>query len=335
MGLPKVPLEDELENLYLSERDAAVEKVRACDLPSWELTAHQLCDLELLLNRTLSPLDGFLGLEDYTSVLSSMYLMSGDRWPVPVTLEVAGNFAQSLSQGDDIALLDSEGVVIATMEVSSIFKPNKSAEVDAVFGRQNEHRLAGGSPRDQVDDVCLGGRVKGVIPPTQLDRRNLRRSPMDEGFTVLFTGLSGAGKSTTADALAAELRETGGRSVTLLDGDVIRARLSSDLGFSKEDRDQNIRRVGYVAREITKKGGVAICALIAPYFAARRSVREMIEPIGGFVEVHVATPIDVCESRDPKGLYSKARAGVIRGFTGVDDPYEAPVNPECELTRRS
>jgi sulfate adenylyltransferase len=149
-----------------------------------------------------------------------------------------------------------------------------------------------------------------------------------QGFTVFFTGLSGAGKSTIANILMAKLMEIGTRPVTLLDGDIVRKHLSSELGFSKEHRDLNIRRIGFVASEITKNGGIAICAPIAPYRAIRREVREMISQYGGFIEVYVATPLEVCEARDRKGLYAKARAGFIKNFTGIDDPYEPPENPD-------
>jgi sulfate adenylyltransferase len=152
-----------------------------------------------------------------------------------------------------------------------------------------------------------------------------------QGFTVFFTGLSGAGKSTIARALTVRLMEMDGRRVTLLDGDIVRRHLSSELGFSKAHRDLNIRRIGYVASEITKHGGIAVCAPIAPYAATRRAVRDMIEPWGGFVEVHVATSVEVCESRDRKGLYAKARAGLIPEFTGVSDPYEVPARPELAI----
>jgi sulfate adenylyltransferase len=151
------------------------------------------------------------------------------------------------------------------------------------------------------------------------------------GFTVFFTGLSGSGKSTIANALLVKFLEMGGRPVTLLDGDIVRKNLSSELGFSKEHRDINIRRIGYVASEITKNGGIAICAPIAPYDKTRRDVRASIEPLGGFVLVHVATAIEVCEQRDRKGLYAKARAGILPEFTGVSDPYEAPADAEVVL----
>lgn len=161
---------------------------------------------------------------------------------------------------------------------------------------------------------------------------NRSNPPRDrQGFTVFFTGLSGAGKSTLARALAIRLMEMGGRPVTLLDGDIVRQHLSSELGFSREHRDINVRRIGFVASEITKNRGVAICAPIAPYHETRRDVRAMIEAAGGFIEVYVATPIETCEARDRKGLYAKARAGLIPEFTGVSDPYEAPENPEVVL----
>jgi sulfate adenylyltransferase len=155
-----------------------------------------------------------------------------------------------------------------------------------------------------------------------------------QGFTVFFTGLSGSGKSTMANALRVKLMELGGRAVTLLDGDIVRKELSSELGFSKEHRDINVQRIGYVASEITKNGGCAICAPIAPYTDMRRRVRERIERVGGFIEVHVATPLETCEARDRKGLYAKARAGLIKEFTGINDPYQEPEHPELRIDTR-
>ncbi len=152
-----------------------------------------------------------------------------------------------------------------------------------------------------------------------------------QGVTIFFTGLSGSGKSTLANALQVKLMELGGRQITLLDGDIVRKNLSSELGFSKEHRNLNIMRIGFVASEITKNGGIAICAPIAPYTATRREVRDMIEPHGGFIEIHVSTPLEVCEQRDRKGLYKKARQGIIKEFTGISDPYEEPENPELEI----
>ena len=152
-----------------------------------------------------------------------------------------------------------------------------------------------------------------------------------QGFTLFFTGFSGSGKSTIAKIVYAKLVEAGGRPVSLLDGDIVRQHLSSELGFSKEHRDLNIRRIGFVASEITKNGGIAICAPIAPYHSTRRAVREMIEAHGAFIEIHVATPLDVCEARDRKGLYAKARQGLIPEFTGISDPYEVPEAPEMRI----
>ncbi|HWA65680.1 MAG TPA: adenylyl-sulfate kinase [Mycobacteriales bacterium] len=156
--------------------------------------------------------------------------------------------------------------------------------------------------------------------------------PANGGRTVLLSGLSGSGKSTIARALVDELATR--RAVTLLDGDVVRTHLSRGLGFSKVDRDINIRRIGWVAAEVTKHGGVAVCAPIAPYDATRRWVRGIVEAAGGpgaFVLVWVSTPIEECERRDVKGLYAKARAGEIKGFTGIDDPYEAPTDAELVI----
>jgi sulfate adenylyltransferase len=169
------------------------------------------------------------------------------------------------------------------------------------------------------------------FPKVVEELRRTHPARHQQGLTVFFTGLSGAGKSAIARALMVKLLEAGGRRVTLLDGDLVRKNLSSELGFSREHRDLNILRIGYVASEITKHGGIAICAPIAPYAATRAKVRQLIEPVGGFIEVHVATPLEVCEGRDRKGLYAKARAGILKEFTGISDPYEAPEKPEVVL----
>jgi sulfate adenylyltransferase len=201
------------------------------------------------------------------------------------------------------------------------------------------------------DEVPAGSRVLSLsgtelrrrlaegreIPPwftfpeiaTELQRSHPPRSR--QGFTVFFTGLSGAGKSTVANVLLSRFLEIGGRPVTLLDGDIVRKNLSSELGFSRRDRDINIRRIGFVASEITKNGGIALCAPIAPYDATRKEVRAMVAAVGAFVLVHVDAPIEVCERRDRKGLYAKARAGLIPEFTGVSDPYERPADAEVVL----
>ncbi len=205
------------------------------------------------------------------------------------------------------------------------------------------------------DEVPAGARVLSISGTEQRRRLNegkdlpswftppavaaeLQRSyapRSHQGLTVFFTGLSGSGKSTIARVLLVKLLEMGGRPVSLLDGDLVRKNLSSELGFSKEHRDLNIRRIGYVAAEITKNGGVAVCAPIAPYDTTRKDVRRMVEGGGGFILVHVATPIEVCEARDRKGLYAKARAGLVKEFTGISDPYEVPEDADLVIDTTS
>jgi sulfate adenylyltransferase len=545
MGTFKEPHGGELKDLYLPEAKVADEKRRSRDLPSWDLTMRQVCDIELLLNGGFSPLEGFQDEKEYRSVLDKMRLPNGTIWPIPITLDVTEAFAQSVKVGAKIALRDPEGVLIATMEISNIYRPDKEREAKAVFGTTDDSHPGVNYLLTRSNPVYVGGKVTGLEAPMHYDFKHLRdtpreirerfqklgwrrvvafqtRNPMhrahleltfraakdveanlliqpvvgmtkpgdvdhftrvrcyehllkhypeqtttlsllplamrmagpreavwhalirknygcthfivgrdhagpgnnkqgkpfygpydaqelmrdlegelditmvpfknmvyvedlaqyqpedevgknvrtldisgtelrrrlregleipewfsfpdvvaelrrthppryEQGFTVFFTGLSGSGKSTIANALMVKLMEMGGRPVTLLDGDVVRKHLSSELGFSKEHRDLNIQRIGFVASEITKNGGIAICAPIAPYAKTRRLVREMIEPNGGFIEIHVATPIEVCESRDRKGLYAKARAGLIKGFTGIDDPYEVPENPEMAV----
>ena len=544
MGAFKEPHGGELKVLYLGEAAAETRKEEAGHVPTWDLTPRQLCDIELLLNGAFSPLDGFLGKADYEQVLADMRLTSGLLWPIPVTLDVTKEFAESLSAGDMIALRDPEGVLVATMTVGDVWEPDKEAEAQAVFATTDDAH-PGVDQLNRTHPVYVGGVLEGVEPPTHYDFKLLRDSPTEirgrfrklgwrkvvafqtrnpmhrahceltfraaaereanlllhpvvgltkpgdinhytrvrcyehilqkypeqtttlsllnlamrlagpkealwhaiirknhgcthfivgrdhagpgkapdgqpwygpyeaqelytkhedeldismvpfqqmvyvedraqylpvdettpdmkivnltgtefrrrlsegieipdwysypevidelrklhpprqkQGFTVFFTGLSGSGKSTIANALLVKLLEIGGRQVTLLDGDLVRKNLSSELGFSKEHRDLNILRIGYVASEITKNGGIAICAPIAPYTKTRRAVRDLIEPLGGFLEVHVSTPLEVCEQRDRKGLYALARAGKIKEFTGISDPYEAPEEPEVEV----
>ncbi|HEX9097376.1 MAG TPA: bifunctional sulfate adenylyltransferase/adenylylsulfate kinase [Candidatus Dormibacteraeota bacterium] len=187
--------------------------------------------------------------------------------------------------------------------------------------------ISGTDMRRRLDE---GEELPGWFTPPEVAAELRRSYPSrcKQGFVVLFTGLSGSGKSTIANVLLVKLLELGGRPVTLLDGDIVRKHLSSELGFSKEHRDLNIRRIGFVASEISKNGGIALCAPIAPYAAARREVRKMIKAGGGFVLVHVSTPLAVCEARDRKGLYAKARAGILKEFTGISDPYEVPDDAE-------
>ena len=191
-------------------------------------------------------------------------------------------------------------------------------------------RLTAEEVRQRLDD---GRKIPSWYTFEEVARELEDRHPARrvQGFTVFLTGLSGSGKSTIANVLRVKLLELGGRGVTLLDGDLVRANLSSELGFSKKHRDLNIRRIGFVASEITRAGGVAICAPIAPYDVVRREVREMVQPCGGFVLVHVATPLEVCEARDRKGMYAKARAGIVKEFTGISDPYEVPEDADVVI----
>ena len=197
----------------------------------------------------------------------------------------------------------------------------KDAKVMTVSGTELRRHLNRG---EKIPDWFTFPEVAAELGRTHKPR-------LEQGFTLFFTGLSGAGKSTIANVLLVKFLEMGGRPVTLLDGDIVRRHLSSELGFSKEHRDLNIRRIGFVASEITKNGGIAICAPIAPYDSARKEVRAMIAPLGGFVLIHMATPLEVCEQRDRKGLYAKARSGIVQQFTGISDPYEAPADAEIVI----
>jgi sulfate adenylyltransferase len=213
---------------------------------------------------------------------------------------------------EEMVYAEDAGQYVLAREAHEIARPHKLSDAEL---RRRLH--AGLSVPDWFSYREVVAELRRSYPPRSR-----------QGFTVFFTGLSGAGKSTIANVLMARLMEMGDRPVTLLDGDIVRKNLSSELGFSKEHRDINIRRIGFVAGEITKNRGIAICAPIAPYRSVRREVRDVISQYGGFVEVYVATPLDVCEARDRKGLYAKARAGVIKEFTGISDPYEAPEDPE-------
>ena len=531
-----------IPELYVSPESAQKLKHEAAALPSWDLTPRQVCDLELLMNGGFHPLKGFQSEADYNGTVNDMRTADGTLWPIPVTLDVSQAFADKVEPGQDIALRDQEGVILAILSITDKWVPNKAHEAEKVFGADDLAHPAVNYLHNVAGPVYLGGPVTGIQQPVHYDFRARRDTPNElraffrkmgwrrivafqtrnplhrahqeltfraakeaeanllihpvvgmtkpgdvdhftrvrcyeavldkypastthlsllnlamrmagpreavwhaiirknhglthfivgrdhagpgknsqgkdfydpyaaqelvaqhqkeigiemvdfkqmvyvqekaqyypvdevpagstvldisgtelrrrlregleipdwfsfpevvqelrrtspprskQGFTVFFTGLSGSGKSTIANALMVKLMEMGGRPVTLLDGDVVRKHLSSELGFSKEHRDINIRRIGYVASEITKNGGIAICAPIAPYTATRRAVREMIESFGAFIEVHVATSIEECERRDRKGLYKLAREGKIKEFTGISDPYEAPTNAE-------
>ena len=206
------------------------------------------------------------------------------------------------------------------LEDKDTYMPQDEVEegtrVLSISGTELRERLAGGKDLPEwFTFPAVARELRKTHPPRER-----------QGFTVFFTGLSGSGKSTIANVLLVKLLEMGGRPVTILDGDLVRKNLSSELGFSKEHRDINIRRIGYVASEITKNGGIAVCAPIAPYASVRKEVEAMIAPLGGYILVHVATPLEVCEKRDRKGMYAKARAGIIKEFTGISDPYEEPEN---------
>ena len=536
-----------IPELFAPAKDIKKLKIEAASLLSWDLTQRQCCDLELLMNGGFYPLNGFLNEKDYLSVLENMRMADNSLWPIPINLDVSKIFAKDLKINQKIALRDPEGVILAILEISDIYTPNKEKEAELVFGTNDIAHPSVNYLHNKAGDVYLGGKIIGIQPVVHYDFRAIRDTPNElrsffhkvgwdrivafqtrnplhrahqeltfkaakeaqanllihpvvgmgkpgdidhftrvrcyeavinqypatttsmsllnlamrmagpreaiwhglirknhgcthliigrdhagpgtdsngdsfygpydaqklfkeyedemgiemvdfkhmvyvqeraqyepfeeikdkdkitvlnisgtelrrrlnegldipewfsfpsvvkelrktkparskQGFTVLFTGFSGSGKSTIANALLIKLMEMGGRPVTLLDGDVVRKNLSSELGFSKEHRDLNIRRIGYVASEITKNGGIAICAPIAPYASTRDAIREDIEKFGAFIEIHVATSIEECERRDRKGLYKLAREGKIKEFTGISDPYDVPQCPELSL----
>ena len=535
----------ELVDVMVDEARATELKTESVDYKSLDLTARQLCDLELILNGGFSPLRGFLDKADYESVRDGMRLADGTLWPMPITLDVDAETADGLTRGEKLALRGPEGVMLAVLTVGDAWEVDKSDEAIKVFETMNPEHPTVAYLMNIAGTHYVSGRIEGIQLPQRYDFVALRKTPaqvragfaakgwskvvafqtrnamhrahveltmraaaesganllihpvvgmtkpgdvdhytrvrvyqairgrytegtadlallpltmrmggpreavwhalirknhgvshfivgrdhagpgsdsdgtpfygpydaqelmiehqdeMDvtmvpfklmvyvpsqdtympidevpegtetlnisgtefrqlladggdipewftypevvtelrktsrprhkQGFTVFFTGLSGSGKSTVANALMVKLLERGGRPVTLLDGDLVRKNLSRGLGFSKEDRDANIERIGYVASEITKAGGIAICAPIAPYAAPRARNRTGISAVGGYMLVHLSTPIEVCEERDRKGLYAKARAGIIQEFTGVSDPYEEPLDAELAI----
>jgi sulfate adenylyltransferase len=213
---------------------------------------------------------------------------------------------------DELAYSKTRGAYVATSEVTP------EDEIENISGTEFRRRLREG---EEIPEWF------SFAESIQILRESVAREAR-QGVTVFFTGLSCSGKSTLAQLLVTRLGEMQNRPVTFLDGDIIREHLSKGLGFSKEDRDANVKRVGFVAGEVTKHGGLTVCSLIAPYRDARRAVRAMVEESGVFVEVFVDTSLEECERRDTKGLYAKARQGLITGFTGIDDPYEIPERPE-------
>ena len=533
------------ETLMVSDQNIELLKKESFHYPGWTLTDRQICDLELLLNGGFSPLTGFLGKDDYESVLSQMRLSTGELWTMPIILDVTTEFAAPLSTGEKITLRDKEGFALAVLTISDIWQPNKIDEAQAVFGTTDDTHPAVNYLMNVSHPIYIGGSLDGISLPHHYDYQALRHTPtelkekfeslgwdkivafqtrnplhrahvemtmrasdelgasllvhpvvgltkpgdvdhytrvrcyehvmekypensaelsllplamrmgcpreavlhaqirknygcthlvvgrdhagpgndkdgnpfygpydaqellekhkdeigiemvpfkfmvylpesdsytpidevpkgveyqtisgsqlrqlldegkgvpewftypevakelelsrpplIERGFTIFFTGLSGSGKSTLANGLLVKLLEQGSRPVTLLDGDIVRTHLSSELGFSKEHRSLNVQRIGFVASEITKNGGIAICAPIAPYTADRRFNRELISKLGGYVEIFVSTPLEKCEERDVKGLYELARKGVIKEFTGISDPYEIPENAEIVI----
>jgi sulfate adenylyltransferase len=537
---------DPISELYETEKPLGELKRLASDLKCWDLTKRQICDIELLLNGSFSPLIGFMRQTDYCKVLEEMRLESGALWPMPITLDVTKKFSLKLAIGEEIALKDQEGTILAIMTITDKWTPNKVIEAKKVYGTTDINHPGVNYLLNEAEHIYVGGPIVGLESPTHYDFCDNRHSPnklkenfkklgwtkivafrpkniihrahqemtlrvtkevganllihsitgmtnsgdikhytkikcykavltnyqpsttqlsllnlatrmagpreviwhglihknygcthliiekdsveesldsknkplynsheaqnlfryyeeemgikiinaqemiyveetsryqpveeamnnglttktiskpelehhldtglnipewfsfpsvlteirrtrpllSSQGFTIFFTGLSGSGKSTIANVLMSKLMEIGSRSVTLLDGDIVRKNLSSELGFSKHHRDLNIRRIGYVASEITKNGGVAICAPIAPYSKTRQLVRQDVENWGTFIEIYVATSLEECERRDRKGLYQKAREGKIKEFTGISDPYEVPQKPEIRL----
>jgi sulfate adenylyltransferase len=211
-----------------------------------------------------------------------------------------------------------------------INKLKKYIPISDIDRRYKRTKISGGKLRRTI---TKGDKVPRWLsfPEVVDELKKIYPQRHKQGFTVFFTGLSGSGKSTVARRLLSRLLEIGDRPATLLDGDIVRRNLSSELGFSKEHRDLNIRRIGFVASEITKNRGIAICAPIAPYDSIRKEVKSLIRQYGGFILVYVSTPLEVCEQRDIKGLYAKARAGKIKGFTGIDDPYEKPKDADLTI----
>ena len=210
-----------------------------------------------------------------------------------------------------------------------VFLPNLKSykPIDEVKKGENHKTISGTELRKMLDN---GQKIPSWFTYPEV-AKELERSipPLNKrGVTIFFTGLSGSGKSTLANGLMVKLLEEGSRTVTLLDGDIIRTHLSNELGFSKEHRSINVQRIGYVASEITKNKGIAICAPIAPYEIDRKINRDLISSYGGYIEIFVNTPLEKCEERDSKGLYKLARKGIIKEFTGISDPYEKPLNPE-------
>lgn len=304
--------------------------------------ARQLAAQVLLLvpyGAPVTPRDGLT-----PEALMRCVLAARDRLPDPIVVAVplaerGGELADALLRARVAAaygvthLLSTAGTVtgaglrvLVPRELSYDSRDGQWRDRDDVPERFERRALRGREIADLLDD---GLALPEWHTPPAVARELARARPprRQRGLVLFFTGLSGSGKSTIARGVADALLETGERSITLLDGDVVRRELSAGLGFSREDRDRNIRRIGWVSAEVARHGGLAICCPIAPYAAARAEARAMAGAAGAdFVLVYVSTPIEVCEARDRKGLYARARAGQLTGMTGVDDPYEVPVD---------
>ena len=247
--------------------------------------------------------------------------------------EGAGRFYPAYAAQDQLAQCESEIGIRMVAFKRLAYSPGRGRFVEADASDASQE------PPEILDDATLAKRLSNgedipawfTFPEVLEELRRVYPPRHRLGITLFFTGLSGSGKSTLARIMYGKFIEDGKRPTTLLDGDIVRRNLSSELGFSKKHRDLNVRRIGYVASEITKNGGVAICAPIAPYASMRRAVRELIEEHGAMIEIHVSTPLEVCEQRDRKGLYAKARRGEIPEFTGISDPYETPEDPELRI----
>ena len=218
-------------------------------------------------------------------------------------------------------------VVVPFKEMVYVKEDNNYQPIDEINPKKTILNISGTQLRKMLNEG-LDIPEWFTFPEVVAELRKVYPPKNQQGFTLFFTGLPSAGKSTLANIVAVKLMELQERPITLLDGDVVRMHISSELGFSKEHRSLNVRRVGYVASEVAKNRGIAICALIAPYKEDRSFNRSLIN---NYIEIYVNTPIEECERRDTKGLYAKAKAGLVTGFTGVDDPYEAPENPELSI----
>ena len=260
------------------------------------------------------------------------HLIVGPQHASPKDVEEAGFYEPFAAQQLVSAYQDKLGITMVPTD-EYVYVPSRKMFLPKQKIDQSGEEVLSLTRRQMRQRLLKGESLPEWFTYPDIERELAAVYPSREkiGFTLFFTGLSGSGKSTLARMIHSRLIEEGGRPVTLLDGDVVRLNLSSELGFSKEHRNLNIRRISFVANEITKNGGIAICAPIAPYTQMRRGARELIDQHGAFIEIHVSTPLKVCEARDRKGLYAKARQGIIPEFTGISDPYDEPEHPELRV----